>query len=81
MTFNHLLLALVLTLPGVALAHNCPNLMAEIDAALAADPQLDEATKDEVAQLRSIGEEQHTAGEHEAAEESLSDALTLLDKR
>lgn len=68
MTSNHLLLALVLMLPGAALAHNCPQFDAEIDDALAADPQLDEATKNEVALLRSSDEEQHAAREHDASQ-------------
>lgn len=81
MTLNKLFLVFLLALPGVALAHNCSNLMGEIDAVLAADPQLAKDTKSEVADLRSMGEEQHAAGEHDAAEDTLTEALTILGKR
>lgn len=80
MKLNHVILAFALTLPGVAYAHNCPNLMAEIDAALAAKPELNEETISEIKSLRLEGESHHAAGEHVKAEDALFEALTLLGK-
>ena len=73
-----------LMIPAAAMASNCPNLMAEVDAALAAKPDLDkEALVDEesnknLSELRAEGEAAHKAGEHGESVELLQKALMLI---
>ncbi len=72
------LLALsLLAMPAAALAHQCPSLMAEIDAALPS-ADLSEADRARVLSLRADGETQHEAGDHAASEASLTEALEIL---
>ncbi|MHA6345552.1 hypothetical protein [Roseivivax sp. CAU 1761] len=74
-----LLLAAALVLAaGPALAGRCPADMAEIDAALAQNPQLSEADLARVRALRAEGEQLHEAGSHAASVDVLGRAKTLL---
>ena len=63
--------------PVAALAHSCPSVMAEIDAALPA-ATLSEADMTKVKELRARGEEEHAAGNHDASMATLAEAKTLL---
>ena len=63
--------------PAAALAHSCPSVMAEIDAALPA-ATLSEADMTKVKELRARGEEEHAAGNHDASMATLAEAKTLL---
>ncbi|WP_274423161.1 hypothetical protein [Chelativorans sp. YIM 93263] len=67
----------LLAFPASALAHSCPGLMAEIDAALP-DSSLTEGELQEVRDLRAQGEEQHEAGDHDASMASLQEAKERL---
>lgn len=81
MKLSHLVLALSLALPGVAMAGKCPKLMAEVDAAIAENPKVDEEMMKEIKVLRTDGEKQHAAGDHKKSEVALNQALFLLGKR
>lgn len=63
---------------GAALAHNCPNEMKAIDAALAKQPALSEADMAKVRQLRAEGEAAHKAGRHDESMKALREARRLL---
>lgn len=67
----------LLVFPASALAHSCPGLMAEIDAALPAS-SLTDAELQEVRELRARGEEQHEAGDHDASVATLEEAKDKL---
>ncbi len=69
-----LLLALV---PAIALAHGCPGVMAEIDAALP-DASITDADRERVEELRAQGEELHSAGDHDGSMAALQEARDLL---
>jgi len=62
---------------GSALAHQCPTMMAEIDAALP-NAQLSGQDRERVMELRKEGEELHEAGDHDASEAALAEAMTIL---
>lgn len=63
---------------GLAFAHNCPNEMKAIDAALAKSPQLSDADMARVRQLRAEGEAAHKAGRHDESMRLLGEAKRLL---
>jgi len=68
-------------LTSFAWAHMCPSLMGEIDQALqdqAVVAELDEATLEEVRDLRARGEEAHVAGNHDESVALLEEAKGLL---
>ncbi|MDZ5699318.1 hypothetical protein [Chelativorans sp. M5D2P16] len=67
----------LIAFPAAALAHSCPSLMAEIDAALP-DASLSEEERARVMELRSQGEQQHQAGDHDASMASLEEAKGIL---
>ena len=67
----------LLAFPAAALAHSCPAVMAEIDAALPG-AKLAEADMTKVKELRARGEEEHKAGSHDASMATLAEAKTLL---
>lgn len=71
-----LFLALAFT-AGIALAHNCPNEMKAIDAAL---PKADLPAEKiaEVKKLRAQGEELHKAGKHDDSMAALGKAKRVL---
>ncbi|MPY72253.1 MAG: hypothetical protein GEU92_19520 [Alphaproteobacteria bacterium] len=71
--------AAVLLLAAPAFASQCPMNMAAIDAALAKNPQLTEQQMTKVKELRARGEEQHEAGQHGASEETLAEAMKILN--
>ncbi|WP_323783780.1 hypothetical protein [Leisingera sp.] len=76
---KHLTLAAALCLLAVpAFAHQCPADMAAIDAALAAGTELSEADLATVQELRSEGQAQHEAGDHDASVATLAEAKALL---
>jgi hypothetical protein len=80
MKLRHVVLALSLALPGAALAGSCPKIMAQVDAALAENPKLDEEVMKEIKILREEGEKQHAAGDHKKSVQSFNQALLLLGK-
>ena len=61
-----------------ALAFHCPQEMAKIDKALAANPKLSQADLTKVRQLRTKGEEEHKAGQHQESLDTLAQAEKLL---
>lgn len=64
-------------MPVAALAHSCPVLMGEIDAALP-DTELSSENAAKVAELRAQGEELHSAGDHDGSMAALEEAKALL---
>ncbi len=77
---KRLLIAAVVTLAmtGAAQAKQCTKDMAEIDAALAANPQISAKQKAEVLQLRAEGEAQHAGGKHDDSVAILAQARAIL---
>jgi hypothetical protein len=71
-----LLIALALA-AAPALAHNCPNEMKAIDAALPA-AKLTAAQAAEVKKLRAEGEQLHKAGKHTESMAALGKAKSIL---
>jgi len=62
---------------SVAFAHNCPNEMKAIDAALP-KAKLSDAQKSEVTKLRADGEAFHKAGKHSESMAALGKAKGIL---
>jgi hypothetical protein len=62
---------------SVAFAHNCPNEMKAIDAALPS-AKLNAAQKSEVTKLRADGESLHKAGKHTESMAALGKAKGIL---
>jgi hypothetical protein len=60
-----------------AFAFQCPGDMAKIDAALQT-AQLSDADKAKVMELRTKGEELHSAGQHQESVDTLAEALQIL---
>ena len=77
---KRVLLAAVVTiaLTGTAPASQCPKLMGEVDAALAANPQISAEQTAEVMKLRGEGEAQHAAGQHAESVAALDKAKEIL---
>ncbi len=82
---KHVLLAAAVTLAtatlamtGTALAGQCTNSMAAIDAALAANPEISAEQTAEVLKLRGEGEAQHAAGKHDESVATLAQAKEIL---
>ena len=69
--------ALALAATG-ALAHNCPNEIKAIDAALAGSPKLSEADLAKAKSLRNEAEAAHKAGKHDESMKAAADAKKLL---
>lgn len=71
-------LAIIIALAAApALAHQCPTMMAAIDEALlTADLSGEDEAR--VMELRERGEEEHDAGDHDASEASLGEAMGIL---
>ncbi len=61
-----------------AIAGQCPNMVGQIDAALAATPGLNDDVKAQITELRNQGEELHNSGDHQASVDALAEALKLL---
>jgi hypothetical protein len=62
---------------STALAHNCPNEMKAIDAALP-KAKLDAKQAGEVKKLRADGEQLHKAGKHSESMAALGKAKAIL---
>ena len=60
-----------------ALAFQCPNLMADIDAALESAELTDEQ-RAQVEELRAEGERLHSEGDHQASVDALTEAQAIL---
>jgi hypothetical protein len=69
--------AFSMALAGPALAHQCPKLMGQIDEAMKT-ASLDDATKTKVMELYEKGKAEHEAGDHDASEKDLGEAIKLL---
>ncbi len=75
---TRLILAVALALAATpALAYHCPADMAAIDEALQT-ASLSAEDLARVQELRAKGEEEHVAGDHDAAVESLGEAMGIL---
>ncbi|PWE30493.1 hypothetical protein DDZ14_15135 [Maritimibacter sp. 55A14] len=71
------LAGMLILAPSLALAHNCPNLMGEIDAAMPSASLSDEDMA-RVQELRTEGQNLHEAGDHDASVEALEEAKSIL---
>ncbi len=79
MTYTLRSIALSLALVcGTAFANHCPMDMKKIDEAMAANPSLTAAQRDEVTKLRADGESLHKAGDHAKSIETLGKAMKIL---
>ncbi len=72
-----LLATLLLSAASVAMAHNCPNEMKAIDAALQTS-KLSGAELDKVKALRAEGEKFHKQGKHDESMKALGEAKKML---
>ena len=72
-----LTLAAAMALATPAFANQCPMMMGQIEAALAAS-SADEATKAQASALLEEGRALHEAGDHAASEAALGQAMALL---
>ena len=61
-----------------AWASSCPRHMSEIDAKIAANPQVAQQDLAQAKQLRAQGEEFHKAGKHQESMDALAAAKKLL---
>jgi hypothetical protein len=78
MKIRNLVIAISLAVAsGMAHAHNCPNEMKAIDAALP-KAKLSAAQMTEVKKLRAEGEAMHKAGKHSESMEALGKAKKTL---
>jgi hypothetical protein len=81
-TYRSLLGAIALSAVALAatpaFAFHCPQEMAKIDKALAANPKLSESDLAKVKQLRAQGEELHEAGQHQESLDTLAQAEKML---
>ncbi len=77
---KRILTAAVLSLfvSGPAFAGTCPLMVKNIDAALAAMPDLSAEQIAEVTSLRDEGDAQHKAGQHTESVETLQKAKDIL---
>ncbi len=77
---KRILTAAVLSLfvSGPAFAGTCPLMVKNIDAAMAAMPDLSADQKAEVMSLRDEGDAQHKAGQHKESVETLQKAKDIL---
>ena len=64
----------------LAFAHNCPNVMKEIDAKMStAGKNMDGAKMAKIKQLRVDGEKLHKAGKHDESLKTLNEAKQMLN--
>jgi hypothetical protein len=78
MKIRNLVIAASLALAsGAALAHNCPNEMKAIDAAMPS-AKVSDAQKKEVTALRAEGEKLHKEGKHTESMAALGKAKKML---
>ena len=64
---------------SLALAHNCPALIKDIDDRLTTET-LSEDAREEILVLRAKGLQQHEAGDHVESMKTLSEAKAMLNK-
>ncbi|MEC4718039.1 hypothetical protein RY831_02665 [Noviherbaspirillum sp. CPCC 100848] len=69
---------LVLASSSAAFAHNCPNVMKEIDAKMTSAQGVSPETMTKVKQLRADGERFHKEGKHAESMKSLEQAKAML---
>lgn len=74
---KYLTLVAALAFATPAMAFHCPMDMAKIDEALSG-ASLSEADMTKVKELRVLGEEQHSAGDHAASVATLAEAMAIL---
>ncbi len=72
-----LLAILLFSAAATAMAHNCPNEMKAIDAALSTT-RLSGAELDKVKALRAEGEKFHKQGKHDESMKALGEAKKML---
>jgi opacity protein-like surface antigen len=79
MTMKKIILGAVLAIAFATptLAHDCPNLMGQFEAALTTTT-VDDATKASAQALYDTGKAAHEAGDHDASVAALTEALALL---
>ena len=77
-TVSAVIFALAISTP--ALAFHCPSNIKKIDAALAANPNLDSNISSMVKTLRDTGDRLHNSAKHADAVKTLAGALDLLKK-
>ncbi|MBC8239765.1 MAG: hypothetical protein H8E30_04730 [Alphaproteobacteria bacterium] len=70
--------ALIVGISTSAFAGSCPLNMKQVDAALAAGPQLSSAQMTQVVELRAKGEADHKSGKHAASVKALHEAMVIL---
>lgn len=69
---------LLAAVSSVAMANHCPMDMKQIDAALAAQPELTAEQLADVKKYRAEGEALHKAGKHQESVDTLGKAKTIL---
>ena len=70
--------SLAVLFSGSVFAFHCPADMKKIDEALANSPAISAESLAQVKALRSLGEEQHNAGNHAESVETLAEAMDIL---
>ncbi len=70
--------AVLLAMSLPAFAGSCPMDMKQIDAALAANPDLSGSNRERVMELRAEGERLHKSGNHADSVARLNEAKALL---
>jgi hypothetical protein len=63
---------------GSSFANHCPIDMKKIDKALAKNPAISVEQLSRVKELRSLGAEQHSGGQHGASVDTLAEAMEIL---
>lgn len=74
---KHLIAVFMLASASLAMAHNCPNEMKAIDAAMTTT-KLSAAKLDKAKALRTDGEKFHKEGKHSESMKALGEAKKLL---
>ncbi len=72
------LFVLAVLFSGPSFAFHCPVDMKKIDKALANNPDISAAQMTEVENLRSLGAEQHSSGQHSNSVATLAEAMGIL---
>lgn len=78
MQMKKILLVIFLAASPIAFAHNCPNVMKEIDAKMDTAKGVSSEKLGQVKELRAEGERLHKEGKHDEARKALEKAKTLL---
>lgn len=72
------LLVLLLATSSIAFAHNCPNVMKEIDAKMGSAKGVSAENLAQAKKLRAEGEQFHKEGKHDESMKALEKAKGLL---